>query len=145
MDEPAAAARVVVGVDGSAASVQALQLASRLAPALEATIEAVACWDSPRPLPLGSLEEEMERVLEEAVQRAFGSSPPATLTSSVARGHPAEVLLEKARGARLLILGRRGQGGFRGLLLGSVSSACVEHAACPVLVVHDQPTEPAAK
>ncbi|MBT1001436.1 universal stress protein [Paenarthrobacter sp. DKR-5] len=145
MDEPAAAARVVVGVDGSAASVQALRLASRLAPALETTIEAVACWDSPRPLPLGRLEEEMERVLGEAVERAFGSSPPAALTSSVVRGHPAEVLLEKARGARLLILGRRGQGGFRGLLLGSVSSACVEHAACPVLVVHDQPTEPAAK
>ena len=46
------------------------------------------------------------------------------------------MLIDESISAEMLVLGSRGHGGFAGLLLGSVSSACAEHAHCPVLVVH---------
>jgi nucleotide-binding universal stress UspA family protein len=53
----------------------------------------------------------------------------------VAPGHPAKVLLDAANGAELLVVGSRGHGTFAGILLGSVSQHCVQHAPCPVVVV----------
>jgi nucleotide-binding universal stress UspA family protein len=57
----------------------------------------------------------------------------------VVQGHPAQVLLEAARGARLLVVGSRGYGTLAGVLLGSVSQHCVQHAPCAVLVVPAEP------
>ncbi|MEV0561406.1 universal stress protein [Dactylosporangium sp. NPDC049742] len=51
------------------------------------------------------------------------------------QGHPAKVLLDAANGAELLVVGSRGHGTFTGILLGSVSQHCVQHAPCPVVVV----------
>jgi len=56
------------------------------------------------------------------------------VTTRVVHGHPAQVLLDAADGAALLVVGSRGHGGFAGTLLGSVSQHCVYHARCPVLV-----------
>ena len=58
----------------------------------------------------------------------------------VVEGHPAQVLIDAADGATLLVVGRRGHGGVVGLLLGSVARACTEHAPCPVVVVPPAPT-----
>jgi nucleotide-binding universal stress UspA family protein len=52
-------------------------------------------------------------------------------------GNPSEVLIDASEGATLLVVGSRGVGGFRGLLMGSVSTQCVHHSHCPVLVVRE--------
>ena len=60
----------------------------------------------------------------------------ALMNQYLYEGNAAKVLLEASEGARMLVVGSRGHGGFSGLLLGSVSAACAEHARCPVVVVH---------
>jgi nucleotide-binding universal stress UspA family protein len=53
----------------------------------------------------------------------------------VIEGHPARVLLDTAKDAQMLVVGSRGHGTFAGIMLGSVSQHCVQHAPCPVVVV----------
>jgi hypothetical protein len=60
---------------------------------------------------------------------------PVQILTRVLHGHPAHVLLDAASGAQLLVVGSRGHGAFAGMLLGSVSQHCVQHASCPVVVV----------
>jgi nucleotide-binding universal stress UspA family protein len=135
--------RIVVGVDGSASSVAALRWAARVAPALDATITAVTAWYFPvdtgfgmSPPPAWDPEAAATEAAEEALVSAFGSEPPQGLVRRTVMGHAAYVLIEESRSADLLVVGSRGHGGFAGLLLGSVSSACAEHAKCPVVVIH---------
>lgn len=142
MTDSNAIPKVVVGVDGSAASVEALRLAHRLAGPLGAVIEATACWEYPRmydsyvSVGIEEFEGRAAQIIDEAVAAAFGSHPPADLTTRLVEGSARSVLIEASRDAVLLVVGRRGHGGFGGLLVGSVSSACVAHGHCPVLVVH---------
>jgi nucleotide-binding universal stress UspA family protein len=139
--------RIVVGVDGSEPSKHALQWAAFIAQATDSTIDAVAAWEfisgwgrvgagwTAMPDdwdPSG----DAERALVATVDEVFGEHRPAGLTLSAREGNPAKVLLEASEGARMLVVGSRGHGGFSGLLLGSVSAACAEHAICPVLVLH---------
>jgi nucleotide-binding universal stress UspA family protein len=134
---------VVVGVDGSAWSAKALRTGARIAAAVGAPLEAITCWDvAPVYAGYGTYDAEYfhtkaRETLDGAVAEAFGDDPPAGLARRLVRGHPAEELVEASRGAQLLVVGRRGTGGFGALLLGSVSSACVVHAHCPVLVVRE--------
>ena len=137
-----AEAKVLVGVDGSESSVQALRLAAQLAPALGATVSAIYCWDFPEiyagyvPPDFDRFEAAASRTLADALEKAFGTETPEGLTSQLVRGPAAAKLIEAAAGASLLVVGRRGHGGFLGMHLGSVSTACVAHADCPVLVLH---------
>jgi nucleotide-binding universal stress UspA family protein len=141
--DPTNRARIVVGVDGSPPSVEALRWAARIAPALHADVEAVTVWIYPAtyglaPIPIWSPRSDAEKILQMALDRAFGPDRPATLTTRAAEGLPARTLVEASQSADLLLVGSRGLGGFKGLLLGSVSSACTEHAKCPVLVIRGQ-------
>lgn len=82
--------------------------------------------------------EHMSRdTVEKSIGEVFGDAPPAGLDMTAENGHPARVLFDAAQGATMLIVGSRGLGGFVGLLLGSVNRYVVEHATCPVLVVHE--------
>jgi nucleotide-binding universal stress UspA family protein len=141
-EAPAAAharrSRIIVGVDGSEASVAALRVARALAEPLDAPVEAWACWDVPAgygvylAVGIEGFKYAAEQILGQAIQDAFGQHPPA-VHSRIVRGKPGPVLLDASRTASLLIVGRRGHGSF---VLGSVSSSLVSHAHCPVLVVH---------
>jgi len=142
MTEPARD-RIVVGVDGSEPSLSALRWAveqARLVGAgIDAGIDAVICWQHPAAygwetfdiatdfasMARGRLEDAIKQVPHDGVD----------VRQQVLEGPAPLVLLEASLGARLLVVGSRGHGGFSGMLLGSVSQHCVQHASCPVVVV----------
>lgn len=136
---------VIVGVDGSPESVEALGWAARYAAATGATITAVHAWHYPAagPVPAGrppqaitdQVRQAMQETLDKALIDVFGSSTPDNVDTKVAYGHPAMVLVTESEGADLLVVGSRGHGAFHGMLLGSVSIHCVSNATCPVVVV----------
>jgi nucleotide-binding universal stress UspA family protein len=137
--------RIVVGVDGSQPSEEALAWAVRQAELTGASIDAVIAWHNP--VVIGGMPVGPIAVLEES---DFGRFAGTTLTNSiravvsadnavcirpiVREGNAAQVLLDSARGADLLVVGSRGYGGFTEALLGSVSQHCVHHAVCPVVI-----------
>lgn len=143
MSEPTAASgKVIVGVDGSPASIAALRYAATIAQALGHRLEALGAW-----LPRVALEDytpdwnperDAQIMLDTAVRDAFDHHPPAGLELSVHQGSPVKVLLEASKNAELLVLGTRGRGGFVGMVMGSVSTSLAAHAACPVLIHHEK-------
>ncbi len=134
--------RIVVGVDGSAASVRALRWALGQAGATGGMVEAVIAWDVPTSYGVGptvvdgeDLAGVAEQSLAAAVDDVSAAHPGVPVQRRVLRGNPAAVLVDQAKDADLLVVGSHGHGGFVGALLGSVSQRCVQHAACPVVVV----------
>lgn len=143
--------KIVVGVDGSPESRNALRWAARIADAIGARIEVVLVWEYISSYGWGALpppsapHTELEGQLAKIVTEVFGSDVPTGLTNRVLEGSAASSLVAESKDAQLVVVGSRGHGGFAGLLLGSVSAKVAEHAACPVLVVHgDVPAAVAA-
>ncbi|MBA3744658.1 universal stress protein [Sporichthya sp.] len=138
---------VVVGVDGSPGSSAALRWAMTYAAQVGGTVEAIGTWELP--MGAGSAYEWVasgsdgdsyasltEKVLTDtvaAVTKALGTTLVAD--TRAVQGHPAEVLLRAAGHAQMLVVGSRGHGTMAGLILGSTSQRCVQHAPCPVVVV----------
>jgi len=144
---PATGTRIVVGVDGSEQSKLALRWAVRLSATTGASIDAVTAWHFPVSFGWGYTSDvwdpeiDATKCLTDTVDEIYGAERPTGLRLVVRQGLPAKVLLDESRGATILIVGSRGHGGFAGLLLGSVSANCAEHATCPVMVIHgDRPT-----
>ncbi|WP_406862179.1 universal stress protein [Streptomyces sp. HUAS MG47] len=142
--------RVVVGVDGSPASYEALRWAARHARLIGGKVDAVAAYDLPgaggwsAPVADATFDAEMaSRSLSEELGTALTGTgtDDVPLEQHVVRGNPAEVLTEAASGAELLVVGNRGRGGFASLLLGSVSQQCALHAPCPVVIVRAEETD----
>ncbi|MFB4309331.1 universal stress protein [Actinomadura sp. GTD37] len=133
---------VVVGVDGSAAAQEALGLAFTEARLRGADLVALVAWPAdadPGPAPLvdaAGLREFAGDRLTRIVAPWREKHPDVAVRTEVVTGPPRQVLLTAAKDAGLLVVGSRGLGGFRGLLLGSVSHALLHHAACPVAVAH---------
>lgn len=145
--------KIVVGVDGSPGAHEALLWALTEARIRGATLHVVHAWTVPfletlpEPWVVGltppgpSVEEVYERlrsaandVLDASV-RAAQEEPGVEIEGELLEGHAVAELLKAARDAELLVVGARGHGGFAGLLLGSVSQQCAQHAQCPLVVV----------
>jgi nucleotide-binding universal stress UspA family protein len=136
---------IIVGVDGSDASKEALRWAVAEAALRRATVRAVHAWTYPTLfggayVPLDEadtrrLRDEAQEMLDAVVDEVAGRNPPAYIERRVEQGPAAGVLIDAAREADLLVVGSRGRGGFAELLLGSVSQQCAHHAACVVAIV----------
>jgi nucleotide-binding universal stress UspA family protein len=135
--------RIVVGVDGSASSISALEWAARQAEFTGAQLEVVTAWQWPSKYewtrtppdfdPAGDTQKGIDPVIDE-VRSAHPSVP---IQSKVIEGHAARVLVEESEGAELLVVGSRGHGEFPGMLLGSISQHCVTGAHCGVVVLRN--------
>lgn len=141
--------RIVVGVDGSASSLSALRWAIRQAELMGAAVDAVAAWHYPvvaggyawGPGGMGQdydFKEIAGKTLAGAISNALNPGSGVRVRAQVFEGNPAQVLLDAAAGADLLVVGSRGHSGFTEALLGSVSQHCVHHASCPVVVIRGQ-------
>ena len=136
--------RVVVGVDGSDPSMAALRWALAEGAVRKAVVQVVHAWDAPviyGPVSgvsgsdVGVIEGGARRMVEEMVDQAEQGGSPVDVEQTAIPGGAAASLLDAAGGADLVVVGRRGMGGFGRLLLGSVSENVARHARCPVVVV----------
>ncbi len=140
--------RVVVGVDGSPASYEALRWAVRHARLIGATVDAVAVYDVPgaagwsAPAVDADFDaKESRQALSDEIQAVLVQVGEVPLEEHLVRGNPAKALIGASDGAELLVVGSRGRGGFASLLLGSVSQQCATHASCPVVIVRQVATD----
>jgi nucleotide-binding universal stress UspA family protein len=143
--------RVVVGVDGSGTATLAVRWAAREATLRGAIVELVSAWEIPAtgvgfgyglaPIPeemLKALEQGADDTVAAAAEVARAEAPDAVIETRAVDGPAVSALLEASKDADMLVVGSRGMGGFRELLLGSVSQQCVHHAACPVVIVRHE-------
>ena len=142
-------AKIVVGVDGSAASSAALRWALDEARLRGAQVEALYAFAYPEVSTTSQAMHLIEtdfapfraagaEIVEEALSEAGAAAEPVAVERSVVEGPPAPALLDAAKKADLLVVGSRGHGGFAGLLLGSVSEQLAHHAPCPVVIVRER-------
>lgn len=133
------AAVIVVGVDGSPGSHDALRWAAGQARLTGATLRAVASWRWPnyvtRVPPGADPAGDTARTLREAVEPLRAEFPELAITEHVVQGPAGPSLLTQSEGAELLVVGARGRAAFPGMLLGSVAEYCVRNGPCPVVVV----------
>jgi nucleotide-binding universal stress UspA family protein len=143
---------IVVGVDGSEPSHEALRWAVAESELREARIVAVHVWSFVPPVPIaepgmfpipsgdypGQLEAERAAAMEEleaALAEALPSAATAEIESKLVEGDAGDALVEEAAGADLLVVGSSGRSGIASVLLGSVSRHVISHAPCAVVVV----------
>jgi len=140
--------RVIVGVDGSEGARAALRWAAEEARCWSVPLVAVWAWEftplivaTDVPTELHELSERVATRLREVLVAELGEDAADRVEPLVVEDTPARALLDVAGPRDLLVVGSRGLGGFKGLVLGSVSQQVVHHAPCPVVVVH--PPRPA--
>jgi nucleotide-binding universal stress UspA family protein len=138
---------IVVGVDGSEGGAAALAFAAAEAALRTARLRIVSAWEVPvtaynaglapslDPGMLDAFRDRAEHIANDAVATAKKLQPSLEVEALTVTGQPADALLAQGADAELIVVGRRGLGGFRSLLLGSVSQQVVHHASCPVVVV----------
>lgn len=136
---------IVVGVDGSESSINALHIAAEEARCHGAVLHVMCAWSVravPRPAdcPPGQVpslleyEREVLRRIRARVAEELGEEPPCKVEVHAVHAPSSQALLDASKCADLLVVGHRGRGGFRDMMLGSVAEQCVRQAHCPVLV-----------
>ncbi len=134
--------RIVVGLDSSEESIRALRWALEEARLRDAELHLVHAYPTPELVALPAVvtlpsDDELRAAADEVLDQQLakvGGAGEVSVTRTVRSGGAASVLCEAAKGAELLVVGARGLGGFRGLLLGSVTHQVVAHSPCPVVV-----------
>lgn len=136
---------ILVGVDGSAAATDALLLAAdeaerrgvalRTVIAVPPVVDAMGFVSGPDESALS----KARAVLAEALAAVRAEYPDLPVEQQLAQAHPVEALLRDSRAAQLVVVGTRGLGGLRSMLLGSVGRELMQRAQCPVLVMHPIP------
>ncbi len=136
--------RIVVGIDGSPAAANALEFAIEEAQLRHAELHVTYAYTVMAMPVTGSTGhdyyEQVETSAKEFLEQAKSDAPSTeglTVEWLGVPGNPAEVLIEASKDATILVVGSRGVGGFLGLLMGAVSTQCVHHSHCPVLVVRE--------
>lgn len=138
---------VVVAVDGSPASDNAVRWAANTASKRGVPLRLASSYTIPQFLyaegmaPPQELYDDLQRetlhTIDEARELALTVDSNLRIGHAVAEGSPIDMLLEMSREAAMIVMGSRGLGGLSGMVLGSVSAAVVSHASCPVVVVRE--------
>jgi nucleotide-binding universal stress UspA family protein len=134
--------RIVVGIDGSEPSQLALRWAAEEAKLRGTPLHIVHSWEfPPMPQSIEALERAASRDLAESSHEVLAQAAASVagagleITTELSNELPARALIGESKEAEMLVVGSRGRGGFKGLLLGSVSQQCANHAACPIVIV----------
>jgi nucleotide-binding universal stress UspA family protein len=132
---------IVVGVDGSEESLEALRWAVDYAKDVGGLVRAIRSWHYPWAMQTApeqtdtKVASQIQGELDDAVASAKIDLGGVELERDVKEGHASFVLVNESEGADLLVVGSRGHGAFHGMLLGSVSQHCASNASCPVVIV----------
>jgi nucleotide-binding universal stress UspA family protein len=141
--------RILAGVDGSPSSLSALRWAIRQAGLTGATVDAVITWHYPvsdggygwGPMGTGTafdFKENAEKVLADAIGKAYDPGSGVPVRARVVEGNAAQVLLDASDGADLLVVGSRGTADSPKRCSARSAKHCVHHAHCPVVVIRGQ-------
>ncbi|MEV6239139.1 universal stress protein [Lentzea sp. NPDC051838] len=133
--------RVVLGVDGSATSADAIEYAFAFAARHGRELLAIYAWNDVgwAELPeqdFDHIRVDLAKLLDEQLAPHRARRPDVHVAQEVAFDAPARALLQAAEGAALVVVGSHGRGVVKRAILGSVSHAVLHHAPCPVAVVH---------
>jgi nucleotide-binding universal stress UspA family protein len=150
--------KIVVGIDGSGASKDALRWAVDEARVHGARVVALHAWEMP-PIPMdvtpappvdlvtpvSELEAGALQLVRASVAEVLGDESAVEIEPLAEEGPAAPALIEAARDADLLVVGSHGHGALAGVLLGSVSQECVQNSRCPVLIHRTASTSSSAR
>ena len=133
--------KIVVGIDSSMSSIDALRWAVQQAQLTGSVVQAVMAWQYPPSGMVPSVPADLDfnaesrQALDAAIEGVISGASPIEVTRVVEEGEPGPALVQVSKGAALLVVGSRGHGAVVGMLIGSVSQYCVTHAHCPVVVL----------